>query len=432
MKKDLDELEERKLLIDQEEKASRKRIHEEEKASERRIHEEKEIQEEIFRKERDSAMLEVEKKAKIVEEEKRDWEIEKTRVKATKTFEKIVILNVGGSKYTTTLSTLTKYQDSMLGAMFSGRHALVQQEDGSYFIDRDGESFRYILMYLRDDRLARAIIPKLDTKLLLQLTYDAEYFQLPELAKLSEVFANVVTLNVGGSRYTTTLSTLTKYPDSMLGTMFSGRHALVQQEDGSYFIDRDREVFSHVLSYLRDSNIVLALVPTFARELRLRLKDEARFYQLQELEATLGLMDLGKDFIIPADERINFYKWEAYVLDYKSTLSTGMKGKADLPIYHYIDDVIKVEMANVKMSQPCNTCFLERVTFLGCNLAGVSFENFYFEEPVSFEGCLMQGAIFKSVGGLVTHKVHFTPWQVSQAVFDPELLEALEAKGCIY
>ena len=72
MKKDLDELEERKLLIAQEEKASRKRIHEEEKESERRIHEEKEIQEEILRKERDSVMLKVEKKAEVVEEEKRD------------------------------------------------------------------------------------------------------------------------------------------------------------------------------------------------------------------------------------------------------------------------------------------------------------------------------------------------------------------------
>ena len=317
MKKDLDELEERKLFIAQEEKASRKRIHKE-----------KEMQEEIIRMERDSAMLTVEKKAKIVEEEKRHWEIEKTRVKATKTFEKIVTLNVGGSWYSTTLSTLTKYPDSLLGAMFSGRHALVQQEDGSYFIDRDGE------------------------------------------------------------------------------------------------------VFSHILSYLRDSNIVLALVPTLVRELRLSLEYEAQFYQLQELETTLGLMDLGKDFLIPSDRRSNPQKQP--MLDYETTLSTGVKGKVNLPIYHYIDDVIKVERANVTLSPPCNTCFVKTVTFLRCNLAGVSFKNFYFKEPVSFEGCLMQGTVFRNVGGLVTHTVHFTPWQVSQAVFDPELLEALKVKGCIY
>jgi hypothetical protein len=36
----------------------------------------------------------------------------------------------------------------------------------------------------------------------------------------------IVKLNVGGSRFETTRATLTQFPDSMLGTMFSGRHAL--------------------------------------------------------------------------------------------------------------------------------------------------------------------------------------------------------------
>ena len=58
---------------------------------------------------------------------------------------------MGGTKYRTTLSTLTKYPNSMLGVMFSGRHDLPQQEDGSYFIDRDGgEGFSYLMSYLRD------------------------------------------------------------------------------------------------------------------------------------------------------------------------------------------------------------------------------------------------------------------------------------------
>ena len=40
--------------------------------------------------------------------------------------------------------------DSKLSAMFS-EHTLEQCEDGSYFIDRDGTHFRYILNYLRND-----------------------------------------------------------------------------------------------------------------------------------------------------------------------------------------------------------------------------------------------------------------------------------------
>lgn len=69
-------------------------------------------------------------------------------------FGRSVKLNVGGKIYQTTLSTLLKDPNSMLSAMFSGRHELNQdEEDGAYFIDRDGELFRYVLNYLRNDEL---------------------------------------------------------------------------------------------------------------------------------------------------------------------------------------------------------------------------------------------------------------------------------------
>ena len=58
-------------------------------------------------------------------------------------FGRTVKLNVGGKIYKTTLNTLQKYPDSMLCAMFSGRHELKpDEEDGAYFIDRDAELFR--------------------------------------------------------------------------------------------------------------------------------------------------------------------------------------------------------------------------------------------------------------------------------------------------
>ena len=47
---------------------------------------------------------------------------------------------------------------------------------------------------------------------------------------------DVITLDVGGTIYKTTRTTLTRYPDSMLGAMFSGRHKLHRQDDGSIFI----------------------------------------------------------------------------------------------------------------------------------------------------------------------------------------------------
>ncbi len=65
-----------------------------------------------------------------------------------------VILNVGGHKFHTTTATLCNVQGSMLEAMFSGRHSAHTEQDGSYFIDRDGTHFRHILNYLRDGRIS--------------------------------------------------------------------------------------------------------------------------------------------------------------------------------------------------------------------------------------------------------------------------------------
>ena len=53
-----------------------------------------------------------------------------------------------------------------------------------------------------------------------------------------EQFKQRVKLNVGDSKFETTLSTLTRHPDSMLGAMFSGRHDVPLDDDGYVFIDR--------------------------------------------------------------------------------------------------------------------------------------------------------------------------------------------------
>ena len=57
-------------------------------------------------------------------------------------FAATVKLNVGGKIYKTSLDTLRKDPNSMLCAMFSGRHELkASEEDGAYFIDRNGKLF---------------------------------------------------------------------------------------------------------------------------------------------------------------------------------------------------------------------------------------------------------------------------------------------------
>jgi BTB/POZ domain len=114
-----------------------------------------------------------------VKEERRHWEEEKAMTAKTQHLDPQVKLDIGGHTFTTTLTTLTRIPDSMLGAMFSGRHKLEKSESGAYFIDRDGTHFRHILNYLRaPENFDNALLSSSE---LLQLQREATYYGLNEL-----------------------------------------------------------------------------------------------------------------------------------------------------------------------------------------------------------------------------------------------------------
>ncbi|XP_067411761.1 BTB/POZ domain-containing protein KCTD11 [Emydura macquarii macquarii] len=97
-----------------------------------------------------------------------------------------VTLNVGGKFYSTTLETLTRFPDSMLGAMFRGPRPACTDRHGHYFIDRDGKAFRHILNFLR---LGRLDLPEGYPELAL-LWAEADFYQIrPLLAELSQLAA---------------------------------------------------------------------------------------------------------------------------------------------------------------------------------------------------------------------------------------------------
>ncbi|GIL75612.1 hypothetical protein Vretimale_15136 [Volvox reticuliferus] len=102
------------------------------------------------------AATEAERKAleearRQLEEERSQWELERQRVQTILHDVEQVTLNVGGRKFTTSVNTLRNAPNpSLFNAMFSGRHKLTKDEDGCYFIDRDGRHFHDILNYLRD------------------------------------------------------------------------------------------------------------------------------------------------------------------------------------------------------------------------------------------------------------------------------------------
>ena len=89
-------------------------------------------------------------------------------------FSSTVKLNVGGQHFTTSVQTLKKDPNSMLAAMFSGKFEMKPSENGSFFIDRDGTYFRFILNYLRNGEL---ILPEGAT-FLKELEAEAKFYQL--------------------------------------------------------------------------------------------------------------------------------------------------------------------------------------------------------------------------------------------------------------
>nr|CDS26887.1 hypothetical protein HmN_000150700 [Hymenolepis microstoma] len=93
---------------------------------------------------------------------------------------------------------------------------------------------------------------------------------------------DVVDLNVGGCFYSAQLSTLNSISGSRLADWFSKSptEKLPQDKNGRIFIDRNGELFSSILDYLRNSKSVVLPRTSVALE---RLRIEAEFYKLSNL-----------------------------------------------------------------------------------------------------------------------------------------------------
>jgi len=95
-------------------------------------------------------------------------------------FKEPIILNVGGKRFTTSLSTLRSITGTFFEKMFRKGANTTISADGTYFIDRDPRTFGHILDYLRNGDL---LIKTDDKNLRMELLDDAEYFELPKALK---------------------------------------------------------------------------------------------------------------------------------------------------------------------------------------------------------------------------------------------------------
>ncbi|CAF0959568.1 unnamed protein product [Adineta steineri] len=92
----------------------------------------------------------------------------------------MIILNVGGIRYITSVDTLTRENDTFFAALFSGRWELqIDPNDDSIFINRDGHLFTHLLEYLRTESIPNDIMTNEPLRQL--LIREAEYFCMDNL-----------------------------------------------------------------------------------------------------------------------------------------------------------------------------------------------------------------------------------------------------------
>ena len=107
---------------------------------------------------------------------------------------------------------------------------------------------------------------------------------------------DIISLNVGGQKFTTTRSTLCQVEGSLLSTMFSGRweDGLKRDQDGAVFFDFNPEYFNYILKYLRTKKIVTPKKPA---ELPKVPPDD-----LKNFTALVECLGLGDEIVGSADE----------------------------------------------------------------------------------------------------------------------------------
>ncbi|KAF1767450.1 hypothetical protein GCK72_007409 [Caenorhabditis remanei] len=207
-------------------------------------------------------------------------------------FSPTVKLDVGGTIFHTTEQCLegrikTHYEIEKY--KFKLEHNNKADTDGQVkemdpvFYDRDPKHFRLILNFLRDGKVG---LPDSD-KEVEEILEEAKFYDLIELSNYctdhlsrkssrnSTPVVDIVQLDIGGTIFKTTKSTLTRF-NGMFKTMLDNEISVKKQDFESIFIDRSPKHFDIILNFMRDGDVEL---PETNRELR-EVSKEAQYYLL--------------------------------------------------------------------------------------------------------------------------------------------------------
>ena len=227
-------------------------------------------------------------------------------------------------------------------------------------------------------------------------------------------------LDVGGHKFTTSRTTLTSQPDSMLAAMFSGRHKLIQDGKGAYFIDRDGTHFRFILNYLRDGQ--LGSLPEDKIQLQ-ELVRESDYYQLTELTQHIRV----KLMPVVTQATIDSLKLGYHYYSYSYTGALQVDGRdastTVTPKFTIQNSSMdKKNLANISFT---GIYFSNGFSFKGSYLRGADFSGCYFGSAVFFNDADLTDVNFEGCGGLLSDKVQFIGAKLDGARFEQGVIRKL-------
>jgi len=164
-----------------------------------------------------------------------------------------ISLDVGGRKMSTTRSTLVSNSNSALANMFNPYSGLepARMVNGSYTIDADPDCFQVLLNWLR----YRKVMFPTSYQNYENVSAVAEVYGILDLVEHIKSLQNKerkVVLDVGGTIMCTSRETFDKMRREMFEKSETKDERIIEQVDGSYFIDADPSDFKKVLDRYRD------------------------------------------------------------------------------------------------------------------------------------------------------------------------------------
>eukprot|EP01104_Vermistella_antarctica_P015985 TRINITY_DN5355_c0_g8_i1.p1 TRINITY_DN5355_c0_g8~~TRINITY_DN5355_c0_g8_i1.p1 ORF type:complete len:351 (-),score=81.89 TRINITY_DN5355_c0_g8_i1:60-1112(-) len=123
--------------------------------------------------------------------------------------------------------------------------------------------------------------------------------------------SEVVKLNVGGRKFTTTKTTLMGTGGHTYFTgLLSGKFAVTMDEDGAYFIDRNGDYFPVILEFLRSGNLIGT--DTIRHDI---LYSEVQFYAVESMLAQLDAVqnDIAEEARAKAEVKLRYQDEGCYI-----------------------------------------------------------------------------------------------------------------------